>query len=273
MLAVLRLGDALELAKNFSGNAVVRPDSHSFSCRFKGNKHTSLSLSSLLLISLASQKMLANRHANLWRLRLLLIPLTLATGAIFAATKDTETIVISAIVISFVSMASYIYSVCGNPRVPIKVRTVLFFSLAYAILFICLSDLLLMGEDDGDIPGVGLILGCRPGDGICLTWVSSEILGAITGFMMILEVIMTGRLGPLDHGLRKHGRRSTYQANNVVLVRPDQYLAQPQVHIPQPQQLPYPYQQQQQYSYLQHEVIQHHPLPQAPQAFVPSSSV
>ncbi|KAF9211327.1 hypothetical protein BGZ59_008217, partial [Podila verticillata] len=78
---------------------------------------------------------------------------------------------------------------------------------------------------------------------------------------MILEVIMTGRLGPLDHSLSKYKYQSGggYQAGaNVMIVRPDYVHVQPpMVQVPvQPQfpiQQPYPYQPQPQFSYPQHE--------------------
>lgn len=84
----------------------------------------------------------------------------------------------------------------------------------------------------------------------------SQIPGTFTGLVMMLEAIMTSRLGPLNHTLRKYHyqRDGGYNAGaNVTIVRPD-YVpvqppmalvnAQPQVMVSMQQQ-PYPYQQQQ----------------------------
>jgi len=240
--------------------------------------------------------MFNNRHANLWRLRLLLIPFTLVVGALFAAARSLDLQEytgnspwdpreIAATVISFISCATYVYAVWGATRILIKGRTFLVFGLTYGLLFCCLSPLFEIREDKDW--NRKTILGCWPGYENCQVGVTAQILGAITGFMMLLEVIMTGRFGPLNHSLRKHQYRSTggYQESaNVVIVRPDYIPVQPpmvqvpvqpsQVLVPMQQSSPYQMQSQMQpqYPYPQHEVIQHHPLAQSPQVIESSTS-
>ncbi|KAF9371843.1 hypothetical protein CPB97_001683 [Podila verticillata] len=155
--------------------------------------------------------MFHNRHANLWRLRLLLIPFSLVVGALFAIARalDVQTDYwrweprdVTAIVISFISLATYIYAVWGAIRISTKIRTFLVFGLAYGLIFCCLSSLIVIREY-GDT-----IVGCDPGDDLCQILRTAQVLGTITGFLMLLEAIMTGRLGPLDHSLRKHQYQS-----------------------------------------------------------------
>ncbi|KAG0026704.1 hypothetical protein BGZ81_006175 [Podila clonocystis] len=245
----------------------------------------------------ASGKMFDNRHANLWRIRLLLILFTLVVGALFAAFLDLDVVVITfglprtssnskgiaSVAIPFISFVTYVYAVWGATRVPTKVRSFLVFGLAYGLLFCCLSVLFLIKEES--YPQEATKLGCNPGEDACQILRTAQVLGSITGCMMILEVIMTARIGPLDHSLRKHQYKATggnggYQPSaNVVIVRPDyvpfqpayqvQVPVQPQVLVPMPlpQQQPYSYQTQSSHpQHPQHEVIQHDPLPQAPQS-------
>ncbi|KAG0361362.1 hypothetical protein BG005_008510 [Podila minutissima] len=189
----------------------------------------------------------------------------------------------AAAAISFISFVTYIYAVCGASRVPTKVRTFLVLGLAYGLLFCSLSALFVVHEYEV-YPYTNATFGCSYDNHYCHIWRAAQVLAAFTGFMMLLEVIMTGRLGPLDHNLRKrqYPQDGGYPGANVIIVRPDvpvqppmaQVAVQPQVLIPMQQ--PYPYQHQQQmqpqYSYPQHEVIQHHPLPQLPQVAQPSTS-
>ncbi|KAF9372075.1 hypothetical protein CPC16_002667 [Podila verticillata] len=243
--------------------------------------------------------MFNNRHANLWRLRLLLIPFTLVVGALFAAARSLslqeyadspwDPREIAATVISFISFITYVYAVWGATRVPTKGRTFLVFCLTYGLLFCCMSPLFEIQEIKGWDRKT--TLGCWPGYDDCQVGVTAQILGSITGFIMLLEVIMTGRLGPLDHSLRKHQYKSAggyQQSANVVIVRPDYIPIQPpMVQVPvqpsqvlAPMQQPSPYQlqpqmqpqMQPQYPYPQHEEIQHHPLPQSPQVIESSTS-
>lgn len=239
--------------------------------------------------------MFNNRHANLWRLRLLLIPFTLVVGALFAAARSLslqeyadsrwDPRQIAATVISFISFVTYVYAVWGATRIPTKGRTFLVFGLTYGLLFCCMSPL--FGIQEIKSWDRKTILGCWPGYDDCQVGVTAQVLGSITGFIMLLEVIMTGRLGPLDHSLRKHQYKSAggYQRSaNVVIVRPDYIPVQPpMVQVPVqpsqvlvPMQQPSPYQMQPQmqpqYPYPQHEEIQHHPLPQSPQVIESSTS-
>lgn len=222
--------------------------------------------------------MFDNRHANVWRLRLLLIPFTLVVGGLFAGSRSLTTQMyiqppkwdprnISSTFISFISFVTYVYAVWGATRIPTKVRTFLVFGLAYGMLFCTLSILLLI--NDG-YTSQKVILMCEPGDDPCQIMRTAQVLGSITGCMMVLEVIMTARLGPLDHSLRKHrykaaGGNGGYQTGaNVVIVRPDYAPVQPQVLVPMQQPYPYQQPQQQQSFFPRHEEIQHHPLPHSP---------
>ncbi|KAG0361363.1 hypothetical protein BG005_008511 [Podila minutissima] len=211
--------------------------------------------------------MFNNRHANLWKVRLLLIPFTLVSGGLFVANGDLDMSPgvawlpknKAAIVISFASLATYVYAVWGKNRVPLRIRTFLVFGLSYSLIFLCLSDLFIYPDLYDPL------MGCVPGDDPCQILKTSQIIGTITGLMMLLEVIMTGRLGPLDQSLRKHhySTGKGYQDSaNVVIVRPDhvpvssmvQAPVQPQVMLPM-QPLPYP----NQHPHPQYEILQHHP--------------
>jgi len=83
--------------------------------------------------------MFRNCCANLWRLRLLLIPFSLVVGALFAITRALDAQVdnwrreprdITAIIVSFISLATYIYDNWDATRVPTKIKTFLVFGIA-----------------------------------------------------------------------------------------------------------------------------------------------
>ncbi|KAF9329172.1 hypothetical protein BG006_007696 [Podila minutissima] len=197
-------------------------------------------------------EMFNNRHANLWKVRLLLIPFTLVSGGLFVANGDLDMNGggiawlpknKAAIVISFASLAIYVYAIWGKNR----------------------SDLSLSQRPVHVFRPLRLSNGMRPWDDPCQILKTSQVIGTITGLIMLLEVIMTGRLGPLDQSLRKHhySTGKGYQDSaNVVIVRPDhvpvssmvQAPVQPQVVVPM-QPLPYP----NQHPHPQYEILQHHP--------------
>ncbi|KAG0321376.1 hypothetical protein BG000_003248 [Podila horticola] len=96
----------------------------------------------------------------------------------------------------------------GAARVPTKVRSFLVFDLAYGLLYCCLSVLFLIPGNYNVGSGSSTpILVCDPGDDPCQILKTAQVLGSIAGCMMVLEVIMTARLGPLDRVSESIGTR------------------------------------------------------------------
>lgn len=137
-------------------------------------------------------------HVHLWRLRLLLILFTVVVGALFATSRDLDVQERRAFprdwplmdraetAISFVSLAIYLYAVWGKTRVPTKLRNFLVFGLAYGLLFVVLNDLLMVTQLGYSANRLST-LGCFPAHDPCQVLKTAQVLGAITGCMMILK--------------------------------------------------------------------------------------
>ncbi|KAG0082031.1 hypothetical protein BGZ93_002582 [Podila epicladia] len=239
--------------------------------------------------------MFTHNHIYVWLLRLLLVVFTIVVGSLYAASRSLyvkegpdlfdKTIHkwdprdAAATALFFVIAIMYTYSAWGKQLIPTKLRTFLVFSLAYSLIFLTISPLMRLSTGSSS-NGEKKILGCWPGEDACQIERTAQILGVIAGFLVLLEAILTARIGPLDPDFKKHRYQSTggYHAGaDVMMVRPDQVPVQPQVPTPMHPQ-PYSYQQplylfhqQQQQQQPQPpnphpEEIQHHPLPQAPHA-------
>lgn len=165
----------------------------------------------------------------------------------------------------FIVTAVYGYALWGHKRfVPIYLRAFLVVGLAVGWLYLVLVVFARMQS------GPKLVLGCFVGYKTCIVGAVSDLFGAVAGFMMLAEVVLTLKFGPYNPN------SATQQGESGKVTEPTQHSAP--IFIPgqyQYQQQQPQFQQQNQYQ----PQFQQHPPPQLQQAqsqqqqFIPMTDI